>query len=148
LGAHELKHYGYRLQIHVRDGWLRLYTMNGAVGRSVTRRITRDASRGSAITEVVWPGVNGVADFAALHSRYNNGRASACVVICLCSMVTAFGRNRLPNARPCCVKYWAALTQKQYKPGRLVLCFVHRITSYMHRIVVLLGVPLLLTDSL
>src|SRR5262249_62261245 len=75
----------------------------------------------------------------ALHSRYNNGRASVCVVICLCSMVTAFGRNRLPNARPCCVKYWAALTQKQYKPGRLVLCFVHRLTSYMNRIVVLVG---------
>jgi hypothetical protein len=148
LGAHELIHYGYRLQIHVRDRWLRLYTMNGA---DWSKRYPPDYPRriaGSAITEVVWPGVNGVADFEALDSRYNNGRASACVVICLCSMVTAFGRNRLPNARPCCVKYWAALTQKQYKPGRLVLCFVHRITSYMHRIVVLLGVPLLLTDSL
>ncbi|MGC1701715.1 MAG: hypothetical protein WA796_23815, partial [Pseudolabrys sp.] len=28
--AHELKHDGYRLQIHVRDGRMRLYTMNGA----------------------------------------------------------------------------------------------------------------------
>src|SRR5215813_7365454 len=28
--AHELKHDGYRLQIHIRDGRLRLYTMNGA----------------------------------------------------------------------------------------------------------------------
>jgi len=28
--AHELKHDGYRLQIHVRDGRVRLYTMNGA----------------------------------------------------------------------------------------------------------------------
>jgi bifunctional non-homologous end joining protein LigD len=27
--AHELKHDGYRLQIHVRDGRVRLYTMNG-----------------------------------------------------------------------------------------------------------------------
>src|SRR5262245_4747919 len=26
--AHELKHDGYRLQIHVRDGRIRLYTMN------------------------------------------------------------------------------------------------------------------------
>ena len=28
--AHELKHDGYRLQIHIRDGRVRLYTMNGA----------------------------------------------------------------------------------------------------------------------
>ena len=28
--AHELKHDGYRLQIHVRNGRVRLYTMNGA----------------------------------------------------------------------------------------------------------------------
>jgi len=28
--THELKHDGYRLQIHVRDGRVRLYTMNGA----------------------------------------------------------------------------------------------------------------------
>jgi hypothetical protein len=27
--AHELKHDGYRLQIHVRDGRVRLYTING-----------------------------------------------------------------------------------------------------------------------
>jgi bifunctional non-homologous end joining protein LigD len=29
-GAHELKHDGYRLQIHIRDGRVRLYTMNAA----------------------------------------------------------------------------------------------------------------------
>ena len=28
--VHELKHDGYRLQIHVRDGRVRLFTMNGA----------------------------------------------------------------------------------------------------------------------
>src|SRR5262245_23854363 len=28
--AHELKHDGYRLQIHIRDGRVRLYTINGA----------------------------------------------------------------------------------------------------------------------
>ena len=28
--VHELKHDGYRLQIHARDGRVRLYTMNGA----------------------------------------------------------------------------------------------------------------------
>ena len=29
--AHELKHDGYRLQIHVRSGRVRLYTMNGSL---------------------------------------------------------------------------------------------------------------------
>jgi hypothetical protein len=35
--AHELKHDGYRLQIHVRDGRVRLYTMNGADWSKTTR---------------------------------------------------------------------------------------------------------------
>jgi ATP-dependent DNA ligase len=35
--AHELKHDGYRLQIHVRDGRVRLYTING---NNWTDRIT------------------------------------------------------------------------------------------------------------
>ena len=30
LAGHELKHDGYRLQIHLRDGRVRLYTINGA----------------------------------------------------------------------------------------------------------------------
>src|SRR5262249_1272255 len=34
--AHELKHSGYRLQIHVCDGRMRLYTMNGQIGRNAT----------------------------------------------------------------------------------------------------------------
>ena len=40
--AHELKHDGYRLQIHVRDGRVRLYTMNGArLVRSLIRSLLR-----------------------------------------------------------------------------------------------------------
>ena len=30
LGMHEIKHDGYRLQIHVRDGWVCLFTRNGS----------------------------------------------------------------------------------------------------------------------
>jgi len=46
--VHELKHDGYRLQIHVRDGRVRLYTMNGndgaqtAVGNHRRRQDHRD----------------------------------------------------------------------------------------------------------
>ena len=56
--AHELKHDGYRLQIHVRDGRVRLYTMNGADWSKRYPLIIQDAARikGSAIldAEVVW----------------------------------------------------------------------------------------------
>src|SRR5262245_27745192 len=80
--AHELKHDGYRLQIHVRDGRVRLYTINGADWSKRYPLITRDAARidGSTIldAEVVWLGSDGVSDFEALHSRANDGRATAC----------------------------------------------------------------------
>jgi ATP-dependent DNA ligase len=80
--AHELKHDGYRLQIHVRDGRVRLYTINGANWSDRYPLIARDAARfeGSAIIdpEVVWIDPDGVADFDALHSRVNDGSAVAC----------------------------------------------------------------------
>ena len=79
--AHELKHDGYRLQIHVRDGRVRLYTMNGADWSKRYPLIVRDAARikGSAIldAEVVWLDPDGVSDFEALHSRANDAKATA-----------------------------------------------------------------------
>ena len=79
--AHELKHDGYRLQIHVRDGRVRLYTMNGADWSKRYPLIIQDAARigGSAIfdAEAVWLGSDGVTDFEALHSRSNDKRATA-----------------------------------------------------------------------
>ena len=80
--AHELKHDGYRLQIHVRDGRVRLYTINGADWSKRYPLIVRDAARieGSAIidAEVVWLDSDGMAVFDALHSRVNDGKDSAC----------------------------------------------------------------------
>jgi bifunctional non-homologous end joining protein LigD len=80
--AHELKHDGYRLQIHVRDGRVRLYTINGADWSKRYPLIIQDAARieGSAIfdAEVVWLGSDGVANFEALHSRHNDAKATAC----------------------------------------------------------------------
>jgi len=43
--AHELKHDGYRLQIHVRDGRVRLYTMNGNDWTRRYPRIVEEAAR-------------------------------------------------------------------------------------------------------
>jgi bifunctional non-homologous end joining protein LigD len=80
--AHELKHDGYRLQIYVRDGRVRLYTINGANWSKRYPLIVRDAGRieGSAIidAEVVWLDPDGMAVFDALHSRVNDANASAC----------------------------------------------------------------------
>src|SRR5262249_21647411 len=67
---------GYRLQIHVRDGRVRLYPMNGADWSKRYTLIVESAARidGAAIidAEVVWIGSNGVADFDALHSRVDD----------------------------------------------------------------------------
>jgi hypothetical protein len=76
-----LKHDGYRLQIHIRDGRVRLYTMTGADWSKRYPLIVEAAARidGSAIldAEVVWLGLDGVPDFDALHSRVNDRSAVA-----------------------------------------------------------------------
>ena len=80
--AHELKHDGYRLQIHVRDGRVRLYTMNGADWSKRYPLIVAEAARlkGSAIldAEVVCSDKDGVPDFGLLHSRCFDQVAVAC----------------------------------------------------------------------
>jgi bifunctional non-homologous end joining protein LigD len=72
---------GYRLQIHVRDGRVRLYTITGADWSKRYPLIVEAAVRigGSAIldAEVVWVGLDGVPDFDALHSRVNDRSAVA-----------------------------------------------------------------------
>jgi bifunctional non-homologous end joining protein LigD len=79
--AHELKHDGYRLQIYVRDGRVRLYTMNGADWSKRYPRITAEAVRlkHSAVidAEVVCLDSKGTAQFDLLHSRLNDRDAIA-----------------------------------------------------------------------
>ena len=43
--VHELKHDGYRLQIHIRDGRVRLYTMNAADWSDRYPLIVEDAAK-------------------------------------------------------------------------------------------------------
>jgi bifunctional non-homologous end joining protein LigD len=80
--AHELKHDGYRLQIHVRDGRVRLYTMNGADWSKRYPRIVEAAARikGRAVmdAEVVCLDEKGVPNFDTLHSRTADHHAVAC----------------------------------------------------------------------
>ena len=80
--AHELKHDGYRLQIHVRDNRVRLYTMNGADWSDRYPLIVAEAARikSPAIldAEVVCSDKDGVPDFGLLHSRCFDHVAVAC----------------------------------------------------------------------
>src|SRR5262245_16023569 len=79
--AHELKHDGYRLQIHVRDGRVRLYTMNGNDWTKRYPGIVEEAARLRAPliidAEVVHLSADGVPDFDALHSRTADENAVA-----------------------------------------------------------------------
>ena len=79
--AHELKHDGYRLQIHVRKNSVRLYTMNGADWTKRYPRIAEEAARLREPliidAEVVHLSAKGVADFDALHSRISDDKAVA-----------------------------------------------------------------------
>jgi len=80
--VHEVKHDGYRLQIHVKDGRVRLIQSTAQTGPSATPLIVRDAGRieSSAIVdaEVAWLDSDGMAVFDALHSRVYDAKASAC----------------------------------------------------------------------
>ena len=79
--AHEVKHDGYRLQIHIRDGRVRLYTITGADWSKRYPLIVGAAAKinGNAIldAEVVWLDSDGIAQFDALHSRVNDRAAIA-----------------------------------------------------------------------
>ena len=71
--VHEIKHDGYRMQIHVRGGRVRLYTMTGVDWTDHYPLIVESAARikGSAIldAEACVQGADGVTDFAKLHAR-------------------------------------------------------------------------------
>jgi bifunctional non-homologous end joining protein LigD len=82
--VHEIKHDGYRLQIHIRDGRVRLFTRNGVDWTSRYPWIVEDAARlsvRSAImdAECCIAGDAGVTDFTALHSRIRDHEAFAYV---------------------------------------------------------------------
>jgi bifunctional non-homologous end joining protein LigD len=80
--VHELKHDGYRLQIHVKDGRARLYTMNGNNWSDRYPRIIEAAAKikGAAIldAEVVCLGDDGHPHFDTLHSRCADHLGTAC----------------------------------------------------------------------
>ncbi len=83
---HELKHHGHRLQIHVHDGRVRLYTMNDNDWTKRYPRIAREAVwlRAPLIidAEVVYLDDNGVPNFDALQRRTDDEDAVALAFDC------------------------------------------------------------------
>jgi bifunctional non-homologous end joining protein LigD len=81
--AHEIKHDGYRLQIHIVGGDVRLYTISGYDWTDRYPQIVKAASRlkTSMIidAEAVIQGRDGVTDFEALHGRTRNAHVFAYV---------------------------------------------------------------------
>src|SRR5215213_1672897 len=80
--VHEIKHDGYRLQIHIRDGRVRLFTRNGHDWTDRYPWIIADVSSlpvSHAVmdAECCCDGPDGVTDFNALHSRLNDSEAFA-----------------------------------------------------------------------
>jgi bifunctional non-homologous end joining protein LigD len=106
--AHELKHDGYRLQIHVRDGRVRLYTINGDNWTDRYPRIVEEAIRikGSVIldAEVVCAGKDGVPDFEELHSRIFDHLAVACAFDLLMLNGEDFRRKRFVERKAALAK--------------------------------------------
>jgi bifunctional non-homologous end joining protein LigD len=82
LWAHEVKHDGYRLQVHVRAGRVRLYTMNAADWTERYPLIVEEAARLKCDAvldcEVICQDEDGRANFDRLHSRCFEHEAIAC----------------------------------------------------------------------
>src|SRR5262245_4562075 len=80
--AHELKHDGYRLQIHIRERRVRLFTMNGADVSEGYPLIVEEGLRINVTAimdaEVVCTDGKGAPTFEKLHSRCNDRLAFAC----------------------------------------------------------------------
>lgn len=78
--AHEIKHDGYRMQLRIADGRIRLFTRRGfdwtaryswVVDSAKALRVKSATMDG----ELVCVGKDGVADFSKLHSRCHDGEA-------------------------------------------------------------------------
>jgi bifunctional non-homologous end joining protein LigD len=80
--VHEVKHDGYRLQVHVRAGLVHLYTLNVADWTERYSLIVQEAARlkRDAVLdcEVIFQDEHGRADFDRLHSRCFEHEAIAC----------------------------------------------------------------------
>ncbi len=82
---HEIKFDGYRVQVHLRNGEVKIYTRRGNDWTKRFRKIASDASEidaGSAILdgEVVVPSASGLSDFSVLQNELK-GRSTKIVLV-------------------------------------------------------------------
>jgi bifunctional non-homologous end joining protein LigD len=82
---HEIKFDGYRVQLHIHDGQVKVFTRRGNDWTKRFRKIAADASEiavGSAIIdgEVVVPSANGASDFSVLQNELK-GRSTKIVLV-------------------------------------------------------------------
>ena len=82
---HEIKFDGYRVQLHIHDGQVKVFTRRGNDWTKRFRKIAADASDiaiGSAIIdgEVVVPSASGVSDFSVLQNELK-GRSTKVVLV-------------------------------------------------------------------
>jgi bifunctional non-homologous end joining protein LigD len=82
---HEIKFDGYRVQVHIHEGQVKVFTRRGNDWTKRFRKIAADASEinvGSAILdgEVVVPSANGVSDFSVLQNELK-GRSTRIVLV-------------------------------------------------------------------
>jgi ATP-dependent DNA ligase len=83
--VHEIKMDGYRVQVHLRDAVVKVYTRRGHNWTNRFRKISSDAwhvNAGSAIidAEVVVPGADGITDFSVLQNELK-GRSTKIVMV-------------------------------------------------------------------
>ena len=82
---HEIKFDGYRIQAHLRDAAVKIFTRRGNDWTNRFRKISADAwhiNAGSAIIdgEVVVPAANGTTDFSVLHNELK-GKSTKIVMV-------------------------------------------------------------------
>lgn len=82
---HEIKFDGYRVQVHIKDAAIKVFTRRGNDWTKRFRKIANDAwhvNAGSAIIdgEVVVPGENGTTDFSVLQNELK-GRSTKIVLV-------------------------------------------------------------------
>jgi bifunctional non-homologous end joining protein LigD len=82
---HEIKFDGYRVQVHLKDGAIRVFTRRGHDWTKRFRKVAADAfqiNAGSAIIdgEVVVPGPDGTTDFSVLQNELK-GRSTKIVLV-------------------------------------------------------------------
>src|SRR3979490_1849665 len=98
---HEVKFDGYRVQVHLRDAAVKVFTRRGNDWTNRFRKIAADAwhvNAGSAIIdgEVVVPATNGTTDFSVLQNELK-GRSST-TVLCAFDLLylTGYDLRKLP----------------------------------------------------